>query len=48
MDLQKVLLGLIALGVFTSAVMPEHKTAEVAKAIGGVFQGSLRTAMTGR
>lgn len=46
--LQKVLLALVAAGVFTSAVAPEHKTAEVFKAAGGVFQGALRTSMTGK
>ncbi|WP_369335641.1 hypothetical protein OG559_31120 (plasmid) [Micromonospora sp. NBC_01405] len=47
-DLQKILALLIGLGMFTSAVMPEHKTAEVAKAVGGVFTGSLKVAMTGK
>lgn len=45
---QKVLLGFIGLGMLTSAILPDRKTAEVAKAVGGVFTGSLKTAMTGR
>lgn len=46
--LQKIALAFIGAGMFTSAVLPEHKTVDVAKAFGGIFNGALKTSMTGK
>lgn len=46
--LEKVLLALIATGALTSAILPDRKTVPVLQTLGNVFQGSLRTSMTGK
>ncbi len=47
-SLQTVVAGLIAIGMITALVLPGRQTAAVTKAFGGVLQGSLRTAISGK
>jgi hypothetical protein len=42
---QQVLLGLIAVGMVTTLILPGRKTDTVIKAAGSAFSGSLKTAM---
>lgn len=43
--IQQVLLGLIAVGMVTTLILPGRKTDTVIKAAGSAFNGGLRTAM---
>jgi hypothetical protein len=45
---QQVLMGLILVGLATSLTLPDRKTDVVIKAAGSVFNGGLKTAMTGK
>lgn len=45
---QSVLLAIVGVGLATTLVLPDRRTADIIKAGQGFFQGSLRTAMTGR
>jgi hypothetical protein len=47
MDLTKIAVGIVAIGMITALVLPGRQTAQVLKAAGGVFQGSLNTAIRG-
>jgi hypothetical protein len=47
MDLTKVAMGVVAVAMITALVLPGRQTAQVLKAAGGVFQGSLNTAIRG-
>ena len=47
MDLTKVLMGIVGVAMITALVLPGRQTAQVLKAAGGVFQGSLDTAIRG-
>lgn len=41
-------MGLIGVGLVTTLILPEHHTVPVVKAFGSVFNGGLKTAMTGK
>lgn len=43
--IQQVLLGLIAVGMVTTLILPGRLTDRVISAAGNVFNGGLRTAM---
>lgn len=45
---EKIALGIIGVAMATTLVLPDRQTAKVLGAVQGLFQGSLRTAMTGR
>lgn len=47
MDLTKIAVGIVAIGLVTALVLPGRQTAQVLQAAGGVFQGSLNTAIKG-
>ena len=47
MDLTKIAVAVVAVGMITALVLPGRQTAQVLKAAGGVFQGSLDTAIRG-
>jgi len=44
---QKVALGIVAVGAITALTLPDRQTASVLKAGGQVFSGSLGTAIMG-
>lgn len=43
----KVAMGIVGIGMVTALVLPGRQTASVLKAAGGVFSGSLNTAIKG-
>lgn len=45
---EKIAMGIIGVGMATTLVLPDRKTADVLNAVKGLFQGSLFTAMTGK
>jgi hypothetical protein len=45
---QQFVAGLVAIGMITALVLPDHKTAQVINATTGLVRGSLRTAETGK
>lgn len=47
MDLTKIAVGIVAIGLVTALVLPGRQTAQVLKAAGSVFKGSLDTAIRG-
>lgn len=47
MDLTKIAVGIVAIGLVTALVLPGRQTAQVLQAAGGVFKGSLDTAIRG-
>jgi hypothetical protein len=47
MDLTKVLVGIVGIGMVTALVLPGRQTAQVLGAAGNVFKGSLDTAIRG-
>lgn len=46
-SIEKIAMGIVAIGMVTALVLPGRQTANVIKAAGSVFQGSLRTAIRG-
>jgi hypothetical protein len=44
---QKIALAIVSVGAITALTLPDRQTASVLKAAGGVFQGSLGTAIMG-
>jgi hypothetical protein len=44
---QKVAVGIVAIGMVTAVLLPGRQTASVINAIKGLFTGSLHTAITG-
>lgn len=44
-SITKVLMGIVGIGMVTTAVLPGRKTAEVINAFSNFFRGSLATAM---
>ncbi len=47
MDLTKIAVGIVAIGMVTALVLPGRQTAQVLGAAGKVFTGSLDTAIRG-
>jgi hypothetical protein len=47
MDLTKIAVGIVAIGMVTALTLPGRQTAQVLKAAGGVFTGGLNTAIRG-
>lgn len=47
-SLEKIAMAIVGVAMVTTLVLPGRQTPAVAKAFGGVFSGSLRTAMTGK
>ena len=45
---QQFVAGLVAIGMITALVLPDHKTASVINATTGLIRGSLKTAETGK
>ena len=45
---QKLGLGIIGIGMLTTALLPGRQTVGVLNAIKGLFQGSLYTSITGK
>jgi hypothetical protein len=43
--IEKIALGLIAIGMATTLLLPDRQTERVARAFGDVFTGGLRQAM---
>lgn len=46
--IEKLGLGIIGIAMLTTALLPGRQTVGVLNAAGGIFQGSLRTAITGK
>jgi hypothetical protein len=44
---QKIALAIVAVGAITALTLPGRQSASVLKAAGGVFSGSLGTAISG-
>lgn len=44
-NITKVLMGIVGIGMITTAVLPGRQTAKVIDALGNFFRGSLATAM---
>jgi hypothetical protein len=44
---QKVALAIVGVGAITALTLPDRQTAAVLKTAGGIFQGSLGTAILG-
>ena len=47
MNVQKVLLAIVAVGAITALTLPGRQSAQILKAGGDVLQGSLNTAIKG-
>lgn len=45
--LTRIAVGIVGIGLVTALVLPGRQTAQVLKAAGGVFSGSLDTAIRG-
>lgn len=43
--IEKVALGIVAVALVTTLLLPGRQTAQVIQATGGAFSGSLKTAM---
>lgn len=46
--LQTFVAGIVAIGMATAVLLPGRQTPAVLKAAGGVLQGSLKTAISGK
>ena len=46
--IEKAVMGIIGIGMATTLILPGRQTPQVLGAVGKLFQGSLRTAMTGK
>jgi hypothetical protein len=46
--LQTFVAGLVAIGMITALTLPGRQTPQVLKAAGGVLQGGLKTAISGK
>lgn len=47
-SIQNVAVLIVGVGMITALVLPGRQTAQVIKAAGGAFQGSLKTAISGK
>jgi hypothetical protein len=47
-SIERIAIAIVIVGGITAAFLPGRQTVPGIKAIGGVFQGGLRTAITGK